>query len=347
MPGPLEGIPVIELGVWVAGPAAGGILADWGADVVKIEPPTGDPARQFAQMIGGDVPINPPFEIDNRSKRSIVVDLRPTTAAISSLDLIAGADVFLTNIRMDALERLGLDAATLLAAQPAARVRHHHRLRARGPERDRAAYDIGAFWARSGVARLLTAPGVAAAVPTWRHGRPRCRDEPRRAINAGLVARDRPGGRPARGHVAAAPRDVHDLLRPQHAPAARCADRDRLARDDVEPGDELLPAGDDRWVWLIGLEGDRHWPRSSAPSTTRSGSTTSASRPAARRDNVREMIAVFDAVFATPRDEWAERFDREDVWWAPVQTTEEVLADPQAWPAAVFLESPTARASPP
>jgi len=75
MPGPLEGIRVIELGMWVAGPAAGGILADWGADVVKVEPPTGDPARQFAQMIGSDVAINPAFEIDNRSKRSIALDL--------------------------------------------------------------------------------------------------------------------------------------------------------------------------------------------------------------------------------------------------------------------------------
>ena len=52
MAGPVEGIKVVELGVWVAGPAAGGILADWGADVVKIEPPTGDPARMFGRMLG-------------------------------------------------------------------------------------------------------------------------------------------------------------------------------------------------------------------------------------------------------------------------------------------------------
>ena len=63
MPGPMDGVRVIELGVWVAGPAAGGILADWGADVVKIEPPgLGDPARSFTKMLGGDLPFNPPFE---------------------------------------------------------------------------------------------------------------------------------------------------------------------------------------------------------------------------------------------------------------------------------------------
>ena len=76
MAGPLEGVKVVELGVWVAGPAAGGILADWGADVVKIEPPTGDPARMFGRMLGiARSAVNPPFEMDNRGKRSVVLDL--------------------------------------------------------------------------------------------------------------------------------------------------------------------------------------------------------------------------------------------------------------------------------
>ncbi|MFM8562547.1 MAG: CoA transferase, partial [Acidimicrobiia bacterium] len=56
MPGPLEGVKVVELGVWVAGPAAAGVLADWGADVVKIEPVSGDPARSFQFMYGGNPP---------------------------------------------------------------------------------------------------------------------------------------------------------------------------------------------------------------------------------------------------------------------------------------------------
>ena len=75
MAGPVEGLNVVELGVWVAGPAASGILADWGADVIKIEPPAGDPGRMFGRMLGCDLGVNPPFELDNRSKRSIVLDL--------------------------------------------------------------------------------------------------------------------------------------------------------------------------------------------------------------------------------------------------------------------------------
>src|SRR6185312_6258233 len=113
--GPLEGVRVVELGVWVAGPAAGGILADWGADVVKIEPPTGDPARTFQRMLGGDMPNNPVFELDNRSKRSIVIDLSTDEGKALALELPAGADVFLPNIRPAALARAGLDHQTLLA----------------------------------------------------------------------------------------------------------------------------------------------------------------------------------------------------------------------------------------
>ena len=89
MAGPMEGINVVELGVWVAGPATGGVLADWGADVIKIEPPTGDPARMFGRMLGLDVDVSPPFEMDNRSKRSVVVDLTTEDGRGTALELIA------------------------------------------------------------------------------------------------------------------------------------------------------------------------------------------------------------------------------------------------------------------
>lgn len=119
MAGPMAGVKVVEMGVWVAGPAAGGILADWGADVVKIEPPgVGDPARLFSKILGGDLPFNPPFEMDNRGKRSIVLDLAVEEARSVALELIDGADVFLSNIRTTALARLGLDPASLLARNP-------------------------------------------------------------------------------------------------------------------------------------------------------------------------------------------------------------------------------------
>src|SRR5258708_6133124 len=109
MAGPMEGVKVVELGVWVAGPAAGGILAHWGADVVKTEPPPGDPARMFGGMLGIATGVSPPFEMDNRSKRSIVLDLTTPDGQANALELLSDADVFITNVRRGALRRIGLD----------------------------------------------------------------------------------------------------------------------------------------------------------------------------------------------------------------------------------------------
>ena len=89
MAGPLEGIRVVELGLWVAGPSAACMLGDWGAQVIKLEPPTGDPFRGlFASLMGTPVALNPPFELDNRGKRSVVLDLEKEEARKIALRLI-------------------------------------------------------------------------------------------------------------------------------------------------------------------------------------------------------------------------------------------------------------------
>ena len=119
MPGPLEGVKVVELGMWVAGPACAGILADWGADVVKLEPPgIGDPARTYQALFGEVMPDNPVFEMDNRSKKSIAVDLRVPEGQALALELLDDADVFVTNLRRGALERWGLGPDALLERNP-------------------------------------------------------------------------------------------------------------------------------------------------------------------------------------------------------------------------------------
>ena len=157
----MEGIKVVELGFWVAGPSCGGILADWGADVVKVEPLIGDPFRgmsaYFAAATGED--MNPPFELDNRGKRSIGLDYGTDAGRGVLADLIAGADVFVTNLRVDALERAGLDHATLAAPHPRLVYASITGLGLEGDERGRAAYDVGSFWSRAGVAAALTPEG--------------------------------------------------------------------------------------------------------------------------------------------------------------------------------------------
>jgi crotonobetainyl-CoA:carnitine CoA-transferase CaiB-like acyl-CoA transferase len=340
--GPLDGVRVVELGVWVAGPAAGGVLADWGADVVKIEPPAGDPARGFAKMIGGDLPFNPPFEMDNRSKRSIVIDLGHRDGVLLADELLAGADAFVTNIRLDALERLGLDPDALRARHPALVYGIITGFGLEGDERDRAAYDIGAFWARSGIAGLLTSPGGQPPFQRGGMGDHGAGMTLAAGICAALVARGRTGA----GQL------VHtSLLR--HGMYTISFDLNTALRFGVplavakregmtNPAINCYRDAEGRWFWLIGLEGDRHWPdlcrAVDRPDWIDDVRFVTAD---ARREHIAELIGLLDDVFATrTREEWGAALDREDMWWAPVQTTDEVLADAQAAAGGGFVDVP-------
>jgi crotonobetainyl-CoA:carnitine CoA-transferase CaiB-like acyl-CoA transferase len=157
--GPLHGVKVVELGVWVAGPAATGIMADWGADVVKVEPPSGDPQRAVFGALGvADQNGVPPFEIDNRGKRSVIADLRDPHDMETLMSLLTVADVFVTNVRPAGLARLGLDPESLTHKFPRLIYGVITGYGTQGPDVDRAGYDIGAFWSRSGLAHTTVAP---------------------------------------------------------------------------------------------------------------------------------------------------------------------------------------------
>src|SRR6202044_4226229 len=98
---PLQGVKVVEVAMWVAGPSATAVLGDWGADVIKPEAPaTGDPIRGFVTRTMGDpnARIRPPFELDNRNKRSVAVDLRTADGHAFALKLIERAAVFVTSL---------------------------------------------------------------------------------------------------------------------------------------------------------------------------------------------------------------------------------------------------------
>jgi crotonobetainyl-CoA:carnitine CoA-transferase CaiB-like acyl-CoA transferase len=342
MAGPMEGIRVVELGVWIAGPAAGGILADWGADVVKIEPPSGDPARTFGRMLGSDLPFNPPFELDNRGKRSIVVDLSRGEGRDLAEKLIGGADVFLTNVRLGALERLGLDPVSVTARHPRLVYAAVTGYGMEGPERDRAAYDISAFWARSGLAHLLTSPGREPPFQRGGMGDHGAGMAAAAGVTAALLSRSRS----QRGQVVSV-----SLLR--HGAYTIGFDLNTALRlgtsigvgSRAEMGNPAINSYRDSagaWFWLVGLEGERHWP-DLAQAVGRSEwlADERFATARARRRNARTLISLLDEIFATRTTaEWASVFDAEGVWWAPVQTVDQVLADPQLHAAGGFVDVP-------
>lgn len=341
--GPLAGVKVVELGVWVAGPAAGGILADWGADVVKIEPPGGDPARTFAQMLGGDLPSNPVFELDNRSKRSVVVDLtRPAGRQVAE-ELIAGADVFVTNIRPAALQKLELDPDTLRRRYPRLIYAIITGYGLAGPEADRPAFDIAAFWARGGLAASLTPPGGDLPFQRGGMGDHSVGLTAAGAVTAALYARERTG----RGDLVSTSLlrqgaytlgfDVNVAL--MWGLPIRIGTRDSAA----SPTLNNYSAGDGRRFWVVGLDGDRHWP----PLARVVGhpewvDDERFADGASRRRNSKALIGMLDQIFATRTlDEWAESFAAEpDFFWAPVQSIEDLLGDAQFIAGGGLVEVP-------
>jgi crotonobetainyl-CoA:carnitine CoA-transferase CaiB-like acyl-CoA transferase len=342
--GPMEGVRVVELGVWVAGPAAGGILADWGADVVKIEPPgIGDPARLFAAMLGGDLPFNPPFEMDNRSKRSVVLDLATDEGRELGLELIDRADVFVTNVREAGLARIGFDPERLLARNPRliyAAISGYGRS---GPDRDRAAYDIAGFWARSGIAHMLTTPGSHPPFQRGGMGDHNTGLAAAGAVAAALFSRERTG----KGQLVSTSllREGLYTLSFDLAAALRYGVPMAVANRKTmgNPGINNYADKDGRWFWIVGLEGDRHWP----PLARAVGHPewTEDARFATARDrakNAAVLIGLLDEIFATKsREEWGAIFDAEhELWWAPVQNLEEVIADPQVQAAGGLCEVP-------
>jgi crotonobetainyl-CoA:carnitine CoA-transferase CaiB-like acyl-CoA transferase len=134
---PLAGTRVLDLSRMVSGPLCGRILADLGADVVKIEPPDGDRTRSVPPHIDG---LSPYFAQMNAGKRSVCIDLKAAGGPELAARLAAGADVFVENFRPGVLARFGLDAATLLAANPKLVYCSVTGWGQQGPWRDRRAY---------------------------------------------------------------------------------------------------------------------------------------------------------------------------------------------------------------
>jgi crotonobetainyl-CoA:carnitine CoA-transferase CaiB-like acyl-CoA transferase len=344
----MEGIKVVELGVWVAGPAAGGLLADWGADVIKIEPPRGDPGRMFGRMLGlDDLGVNPPFEMDNRSKRSIVLDLTTDEGRGTALELLTDADVFVTNVRPGALQRLGLDFETVSAYNPRLVYGLITGYGETGPDADRAAYDIAAFWSRAGVAHLLTRPGDTPPFQRGGMGDHSAGMTLAAAICAGLVARARTGTGQLvstslyRQGAYTVSFDINTYLL-TGLPIA-VGQRETMGN----PCMNNYAAGDGRRFWIVGLEADRHWP----PLCRAVGHPEWLDDPRfadarARAVNGVELIAELDEIFASRTlDEWAQIFASEpDFFWSPVNNIEDVVADEQFHAAGGIVEVPDGEA---
>lgn len=344
MAGPLDGIKVVELGVWVAGPSCSAMLADWGATVIKIEPPEGDPFRGLGAAFGAT--MNPPFELDNRGKRSIALNLQKEDARYIAGDLIDKADVFVSNMRPGALERLGLTYEKLSATNPGLIYCNVTGYGPDTPEANRAAYDVGAFWSRAGVVSGLTAEGASPPLQRGGMGDHMTGANAAGAISAALYSREKTG----RGQRVAVSLtrigvymmgwDTNTQLR-TNLPPTPPVDRHHAPNPLINP----FRDSNGRWFYLLMLQGDRHWPdflRALGHPPVLADDPRFKDIPG-RRDNAPELVAILDGILGEKTiAEWSPIFDANDVWFAPVQNLSEVVQDPviRAAGAFVVVDSP-------
>jgi len=297
----------------------------------------------FQRMLGGDLPTNPVFEMDNRSKRSIAVDLTTADGLVVALDLLADADVFNTNLRVGALERLGLDHESIADRFPRLVDGQVTGYGLEGEDADRAAYDIAAFWARSGLASLLTVPGGDPPFQRGGMGDHSTGISAAAAISAALFDRERSG----RGQL------VETSLMRQGAYTISFdlnlllmwgATLDVGVRSTMgNPAMNNYTAGCGRRFWIVGVDGVRHWPPLARAVGHPEWLTDERfARPGNRAANAAELIAMLDSIFATRTlDEWSEVFGGEpDFFWAPINTPDDLLADPAFQSSGALVDVP-------
>jgi crotonobetainyl-CoA:carnitine CoA-transferase CaiB-like acyl-CoA transferase len=329
-----DGLRVVELAQWVFVPVAGALLADMGADVIRIERLEGDPYRGLAtQGIGTDRDgVNLSMALANRGKRSIALNLRHENGLAVLHDLLASADVFLTSLRPGALARLGLDADTLRNRYPALIYARGHGFGMRGPDANQPGYDSSAFFARGGVSHILTPP--ERDYPISQRGAMGDRNAAM-ALAFGVSAALLKRSKTSVGSIV----DVSLL-----ATAMWTLSSDLLAAlngGEVAPvagrGPQFNPltgnyrTKDGRHIQLMFLQGDRYW----ADFCQVVGRDDLIDDPrfvdlTARRVNSEACVAELDSVFAQHTfAEWKELLAKLDAPWAPVQSVAEVIEDPQ------------------
>tara|TARA_R110000787_G_scaffold47716_3_gene115490 strand:- start:1391 stop:2590 length:1200 start_codon:yes stop_codon:yes gene_type:complete len=341
----LEGLKVIEYATYMAAPGAGCILADWGAEVIKIEPPGGDPIRNFFRTIGTDYQDNPVFDFDNRGKKSIVVDTTTPEGQEIVRKLASEADVFLTNVRPGGLTRSGMDHESLRSLNPKLVYCSLTGYGLEGPDADRPGFDIASFWSRTGVARLTIPKGQDPFALRTAFGDHTTSMSAAAGICAALVEAQRTG----KGRLVEA-----SLFRTGlYAMGSDFAIQlffGRIAStkgrtEQIVPISNFYKTSDDHWICIVARQGDVDWvPMCKVIDREDLAEDPRYVTAKGRRKHMEEVVAIIDEGFAKyTREEISARLDDNAIAWAPVQTLADVAQDPQAFASGAIVQTPSAK----
>jgi crotonobetainyl-CoA:carnitine CoA-transferase CaiB-like acyl-CoA transferase len=339
MSGPLDGIRVIELSSWMFIPSGGAVLVDWGAEVIKVEPPDGgDPQRGLITsglVPGGAGGVNFMMEQPNRGKQSVALDLTKPDGHEAFMKLVETADVLLTNYMPKVRRKLGIDVEQIRERNPQIIIAKGTGQGPKGPDAEKGGYDGASFWARSGMSSILppNAEGWPANQPGPAYGDVMGGLATAGAIAAALFKRANTGETSVVdvSLLATAMWQISPLVVASKlfgmTTMPQAADR----KQSPNPVVGAYRTSDDRYISLILLQSDKFW----ADFVRRVGKPEMATDPrfidhAARAQNSAECITLLDEAFgAHPLSYWKEALADFAGVWTPFQTLAELYEDPQ------------------
>jgi len=326
----MKGIYVVEVAEHTFAPAAGLVLADWGADVVKVERIGGDASRNMKLPMVDDALINPFFEAGNRGKRSVSIDLSREEGREVLHKLIAKADVFITSLRREARQKLSIEAKDLVARYPRLIYARATGFGLKGPIADRGGFDFPSSWCLGGAGYMQTVPGQAPPMQPGSFGDLTGGITLAGAVAAALFRRERTG----KGAIVDnSLYGVGIWLMGQSILAAKVGLRPPVYHQD-EPFEALTncyQTRDGRWLSLCLLQ-PGWWPdfvsHIERPDLLDDPRFVDAK---SRTDNKSALVEELNNVFKTRTyQEWLEKLDTMEGVWAPLQSPEEVADDVQA-----------------
>jgi crotonobetainyl-CoA:carnitine CoA-transferase CaiB-like acyl-CoA transferase len=328
----LKGVRVVEVSSWLFVPVAGAVLADWGAEVIKVEHPvSGDPIRGLTNVEATGALMNPNTELPNRGKRSVGLDIATDEGREILYRLVESADVFLTNFLPGARRRLAVDVDDIRARNPRIVYALGTGQGSMGPEAEEGGFDLASAWARGGSAFQMTPTGGEPPNQPGSFGDLSGGMNLAGAVTAALFKRQRDGHAPI-VEVSLYATGMWWMAQAITAGAVGVTREFRTRRNPFNALVNYFPTSDERWVCLVFLQADRWWPdlcrHLGRPDLIDDPRFAVAE---ARNKNVEECTRVLDEIFGTRTlAEWREEFATLEGVWAPVLSPAEIAGDPQA-----------------
>src|SRR5580692_10098197 len=336
-----DGLRVIDCASFIAGPAAATVMSDFGAEIIKIEPPgPGDPYRRRATPpVGPGLASNPGFVLDGRNKKSLALDLRSAAGQTVLRRLVAKADVFITNYPPPVRRRLGITYDELAPLNERLIYASFSGYGEVGPEADKPGFDATAWWARTGLMHLVRAGEEA----TPARSLPGMGDHPSAmgtygAIVTALYQRERTG----KGNYVSSSLLANGLW------ANGCSIQAALCGDTVVPQPPREAAvntlrvhyrcRDGRWLLLSIAADEWRWDKFKACLQDPALEEARFATTLLREQHARELVGILDQIFAT-RDlnEWRRRLDAAGLVFGIVAEPADVCQDEQVLAAGCLV----------